>query len=67
MARWLITFGVLLALGGTFWPWLRKFGLPPLPGDLAVDFIPGVRFHLPIMTSFLISALIAGVWALFDR
>jgi hypothetical protein len=67
MARWLLTFGVLMALSTTLWPWLRQLGLARLPGDLAVDFVPGVSFYLPITTSLLISAVIAGVWALFDR
>src|SRR4029453_18791685 len=67
MARWLITFGVLMALSTTLWPWLRQLGLARLPGDLAVDFIPGLSFHLPITTSLLISGVIAGVWALFAR
>jgi hypothetical protein len=62
MARWLLTFGVLMALSTTLWPWLRQLGLARLPGDLAVDFIPGLSFHLPITTSLLISGVIAGVW-----
>ena len=53
--------------GQPFWPWLRKFGLARLPGDMAVDFIPGISFHMPITTSLLISGVVAGVWALLDR
>jgi Protein of unknown function (DUF2905) len=67
MARWLITFGVLTVIGSALWPWLRQLGLARLPGDLTVDLIPGINFHLPITTSLLISAVIAGVWALLDR
>ena len=67
MARWLSTFAVLLVLGTSFWPWLRKLGLARLPGDMAVDLIPGISFHLPLTTCLLISAVIAGVWALLDR
>ena len=67
MARWLLTFGVLIVFGTALWPWLRAFGLAQLPGDMAVDFIPGINFHLPITTSLLISGVIAGVWALLDR
>jgi hypothetical protein len=67
MARWLITFGVIIVLGTTLWPWLGKLGLAHLPGDIAVDFIPGISFHLPITTSLLISGVIAGVWAILDR
>jgi hypothetical protein len=67
MARWLITFGVLIFLGSLCWPWLRAFGLPALPGDLLVDFMPGFRFQLPITTALLISGMIALVWRLLSR
>jgi hypothetical protein len=67
MARWLITFGMLVVLSSTLWPWLRELGLARLPGDMAVDFIPGISFHLPITTCLLISGVIAGLWALLDR
>jgi hypothetical protein len=67
MARWLITFGVLVAVGSLCWPWLHELGLRGLPGDMVVDLIPGYNFHLPITTSLLISAVIAGVWSVFNR
>jgi hypothetical protein len=67
MARWLLTFGVLIVLSSLCWPWLRTFGLTGLPGDLLVDFLPGVRFQLPITTSLLISGLIALAWKLLSR
>jgi Protein of unknown function (DUF2905) len=67
MARWLITFGVLVALGSLLSPWLHALGLPRLPGDLLVDLVPGYRFYLPITTALLISAVIAGVWRLLSR
>jgi hypothetical protein len=67
MARWLLTFAVLIVLGSSLWPWLRELGLARLPGDMAVDFIPGISFHLPLTTCLLISGAIAAVWALLDR
>jgi Protein of unknown function (DUF2905) len=67
MARWLITFGILIVLGSLLWPWLRPLGLARLPGDMAVDFIPGISFYLPITTALLISGVIAGIWALLSR
>jgi Protein of unknown function (DUF2905) len=67
MARWLITFGVLVALGSLLSPWLHALGLPRLPGDLLVDLVPGYRFYLPITTALLISAVIAGVWRLLSH
>jgi hypothetical protein len=67
MARWLITFGVLVAVGSGLWPWLHELGLRGLPGDMVVDLVPGYDFHLPITTALLISAVIAGVWSLISR
>jgi hypothetical protein len=58
---------MLVVLSSTLWPWLRELGLARLPGDMAVDFIPGISFHLPITTCLLISGVIAGLWALLDR
>ena len=45
MARWLMTFGVLIVLGSLCWPWLHALGLARLPGDLLVDLVPG--YQLP--------------------
>lgn len=59
MARWLMTFGVLIVLGSLGAPWLHALGLAQLPGDLLVDLVPGYRFHLPITSALLVSALIA--------
>jgi len=67
VARWLITFGVLIVLGSLCWPWLHAYGLPELPGDLLVDFVPGVRFQLPITTALLISGVIALASKLLSR
>ena len=67
MARWLITFGVLIVLGSLFWPWLHGLGLARLPGDLLVDLVPGYHFHLPITTALLISAVVALVSKLLTR
>ena len=67
MARWLFTFSVLIILCSVFWPWLRSFGMMPLPGDLLVDLVPGYRFTLPITTSLLISGVIAATSKLILR
>jgi len=67
MARWFITFGVLIVLGNLVWPWWQPLGLAQLPGDMAVDLASGTRFHLPITTALLLSGMIAGAWALLDR
>jgi hypothetical protein len=39
--------------------WLHA--LARLPGDMMVDFIPGISFYLPVTTALLISGVIAGV------
>jgi hypothetical protein len=67
MARWLITFGVLVTLGSLLSPWLHAIGLARLPGDILVDLVPSHRFYLPITTALLISAVIAGVWRLLSH
>lgn len=67
MARWLMTFGVLIVLGSLGWPWVHALGLARLPGDLLVDLVPGYSFHLPITTALLISALIAVASKLLSR
>jgi hypothetical protein len=67
VARWLITFGVLIVLSSLFWPWLQSLGMSRLPGDLLVDLIPGYSFNLPITTSLLISAFITATSKLIMR
>ena len=67
MARWLMTFGVLIIVSSLCWPWLHTLGMAGLPGDLLVDLVPGYRFHLPITRSLLISALIAITTKLLSR
>jgi len=64
MARWLITFGVLVVVGSLLSPWLHALGIARLPGDLMVDLVPGYRFFLPVTTSLLISGVISAVYKL---
>ena len=51
MARWLLTFGVLHGSQHHAVAVAAAAGPARLPGDLAVDFVPGVSFYLPITTS----------------
>jgi hypothetical protein len=67
MARWLLTFGILMVVFSLCWPWLHRLGLTRLPGDLLVDLVPGYRFHLPITTSLLISGVITATSKLITR
>jgi hypothetical protein len=64
MARWLITFVVLVVVGSLLSPWLHALGFARLPGDILIDHVPGYRFFLPVTTSLLISTVVAGVYKL---
>lgn len=66
MRRLLIILGIAIVLIGLAWPWLSKLPIGRLPGDIVVD-RPGFRFHFPLATSLLVSALIALVMWLFRR
>lgn len=63
----LIAAGILLVLGGAWmlWgpplPWLGR-----LPGDVRIE-RPGLRIHLPITTSILLSVVLSLLLYLFSR
>ena len=62
--RPLIIFGALLVVIGLAWPWVRRWPLFHLPGDIVVD-RPGFRFYFPITTLLLLSALLTLIsWIL---
>jgi hypothetical protein len=64
MNRLLIALGALLVLLGLAWPWVRRWPLFHLPGDIVVD-RPGLRFFFPITTMLLLSALLTLIgWIL---
>ena len=53
-----------LVLLGLAWPWVRRWPLFHLPGDIVVD-RPGFRFFFPLTTMLLLSALLTLVsWIL---
>ncbi|MFK7825260.1 MAG: DUF2905 domain-containing protein [Oligoflexales bacterium] len=56
MSRYLITFGLLLIVGGLAWPFLSKLGLFRLPGDLIIK-KESFTIHFPIVTCILISII----------
>lgn len=66
MGRLLIFVGLSIALTGVFMLWGEKLGLGHLPGDLSIK---GERYvlHLPLMTCFVISAVISLVMWLLRR
>jgi hypothetical protein len=66
MARWLITFGVILIVVGLLWPLVQKLGLGRLPGDIVVE-RENFRFYFPIATSLIISVILTLILWLINR
>ena len=54
MLKWLLTLLVALVVLTLLSPWLRKFGLGRLPGDMTVRF-RGQHYYLPFTTTILLS------------
>ena len=66
MQRFLITLGLLIALVGLLWPWLKKLGLGRLPGDLRID-KPGFTLYAPFTTMIIVSVVLSLVIWLLRR
>ena len=62
----LITLGILLIVVGLLWPWLQKFGLFRLPGDIVIE-RENFRFYLPITSMIIISLVISLILWLFRK
>lgn len=60
MWRWLLVVFITLILVQGIWPWLKRFGLGRLPGDIHLQ-IFGRTFHLPITTTLILSGVCALV------
>lgn len=58
MQKTLIILGVILLLGGLFWPWLGKLPFGRLPGDIVID-KPGFKLFFPLTSMLLVSGLIS--------
>jgi len=54
MLKWLLTLVLAVAVLTLLAPWLRKFGLGRLPGDVTVRF-RGHDWYLPFTTTILLS------------
>jgi len=54
MLKWLLTLIAALVLLNLCTPWLRKFGLGRLPGDITLRH-KGRDYYLPFTTSILLS------------
>jgi hypothetical protein len=66
MQRILIAVGLLLLVAGLFWPWLGKFPLGRLPGDILIE-RENIRIYFPITTLLLVSGLVTFLFWLFRK
>lgn len=66
MQKFLIVFGLILVALGVLWPLVTKLDLGRLPGDIVIE-RDGFRFHLPLATSLLISAVLSLILWLLNR
>lgn len=66
MQRMLILLGIVMVAIGLAWPWVLKIPLGRLPGDFSID-RPGFKFHFPLATCLLLSALASLIAWLFRR
>jgi hypothetical protein len=58
MAKYLILIGILLVGLGLLWPWVSKFPLGRLPGDIVIE-RENFRLYLPLMSCLLVSLLVS--------
>jgi len=64
MSRGLIAVGVILVAVGIAWPWLSRFGLGRLPGDIHVE-RDGFHFYFPLTTGIIVSVAVSIlIWLL---
>ncbi len=66
MSRALIIIGIVLVVLGLLWPWLSRFGLFRLPGNIVIE-RDNFRFYFPITSMLLISAVLSLILWLFRR
>ena len=64
--RTLILVGAILLIAGLAWPFLARFGLGRLPGDIVIE-RPNFRIYFPIVTSLVVSIGLTLLFWLFRR
>jgi hypothetical protein len=47
-----------LVVLGLLWPWLARWGLGRLPGDIVIE-RDGFRLYIPITTSIIVSVVLS--------
>jgi len=66
MQRLLIITGLVLLAAGVFWPWLQKFNLGHLPGDVVIE-RQGFKIFFPVTTMIIISIVLSLLFWLFRK
>jgi hypothetical protein len=66
MQKILIGIGVVLLVAGFLWPWLGKFPIGRLPGDIIID-RPNLKIYIPITTMIIISIIISFLVRFFKK
>jgi hypothetical protein len=66
MQRVLILLGIALVLLGILWPWIGKFPIGRLPGDIMVE-KDNFRLFFPITTMVVISLVLTLILWLFKK
>lgn len=57
MIRWMLTIFIALIVFSTLLPWLEKFGIGRLPGDIRFTLF-GKNFSLPFASTILLTMLV---------
>ena len=64
MQRLLIVIGATLVVLGLAWPWISRFALGRLPGDIHIQ-RDGFDFYFPLTTGIVVSVVVSLVlWLL---
>jgi hypothetical protein len=66
MARFLIVLGLAILVVGLLWPYLSKFGLGRLPGDIVIE-RENRTVYVPLATCLLLSLLLSLVFWVANR
>ena len=66
MQRLLIVLGIAFVTAGLAWPWLMRFGLGRLPGDIVIH-RGSTTFYAPIVTCLVLSVVLSLLFWLFRR
>lgn len=66
MSRFLVILGLTPAAVGLLWPFLQKFGLGRLPGDIVIE-RENFRLYVPLTSSLVVSVVLSLVLWLIRR